>query len=148
MKSSLKINSTQMNGIDSNRLSNGIRQYMDGENYSYKQATTTVLQNEGWELRNVAGLERYKEFYNTESGETANAVWYNTTMVPATDNPFVTNALRVRNNGIHSWVEPNEWETPYDCRKGRRMIKKTQWREKRRQEKEKSNMSIHKEHVY
>ena len=95
MKSSLKINSTQMNGIDSNRLSNGIRQYMDGENYSYKQATTTVLQNEGWELRNVAGLERYKEFYNTESGETANAVWYNTTMVPATDNPFVTNALRV-----------------------------------------------------
>ena len=53
-----------MNGIDSNRLSNGIRQYRDGENYSYKQATTTVLQNEGWELRNVAGLERYKEFYN------------------------------------------------------------------------------------
>jgi len=148
MSSSLKINSMQMNMIDSNRLSGGIQQYMEDEDYSYNQAVMAVLKNEGWTLRNVGGVERYKEFYNTESGEVATGVWHKKMMVPVTDDPFVTNAFRVRTNGIHSWVEPNEWQTPYDCRKGQRMLKKNQWRRKMNEKTQKSNMGINKEHVY
>lgn len=144
----LKINSMQFNMVDSSRLSGGIQQYMEDEDYSYNDAVMAVLKNEGWELRNVGGMESYKEFYNKDTQQVVGAVRHRGVLVPATDDPFVTNAFRVRTNGIHSWVEPNEWQTPYDCRKGRRMIKKNQWLQSMKEKKQSSSLKMGKDLVY
>lgn len=148
MSSMMKINSMQMNMIDSNRLSGGIQQYMEDEDYSYNDAVQVVMKNEGWVLRNVGGVERYKEFYNSETNQVVDAVFHKGNLVPATDDPFITNAFRVRTNGTHSWLEPNEWQSTYDSRKGRRLIKKNQWLQSMKERGQNSVMGMGKETVY
>lgn len=145
MSSILKINSMQMNMIDSCRLSGGIQQYMDDEDYTYGEAVETVLKNEGWELRDVLG---YKEFYNKDTGHVANPVNHNGMLVPVTSDPFITNAFRSMTDGVHSWLEPNEWESPYDCRKGRRLMKKNEWRRERQRKKEQAELKMGRDTIY
>lgn len=147
MTSMMKINSMQMNMVDSNRLSGGIQQYMNEEDYSYNDAVAAVLKNEGWELRNVEigfgkGATHYKEFYNKDTNHVTKAVWHRGMLVPATDDPFITNAFRVRCTSTHSWVEPNEWESPYDCRKGQRLLRKNKRREAINERKQRMSMNV------
>lgn len=150
MTSSFTINSTQLNLIDSHRLSDGINQYMDCENYSYIEAAKVVLQNEGWELRKVNGLEHYLEFHNKNTGQVANAVKYKNMLVPVTNDPCVTNAFNIQTNGIHSWIQPNEWHSTstYDTRRGRRLMKRNLWRQKIKENNQRINMDMSKETIY
>ena len=49
-----EVNSQQLNSVDSNVLSGGIKQYME-DGYSYDDAVTEILKNEGWELQEFWG---------------------------------------------------------------------------------------------
>lgn len=149
MSSNFQVTSQQVKMIESCSLSDGIIQTMENDDCSYNDAVQSVLHKQGWEMRNVPGL-KYKEFYNKETKVCVPAfrLKNNNLTVPVTDKPYVTNAFRVRNNGIHCWVEPNEWQSTYDCRTGKRLLKKKLWREQMEQQNQRSSLSTRKEYIY
>ena len=51
-------------------------------------------------------------------------------------------------DGVHSLLEPNEWESPYDCRKGRRLMKKNEWRRERQRKKEQAELKMGRDTIY
>ena len=149
MSSNFQVTSQQVKMIESCSFSDEINQTMDNDDCSYNDAVQSVLHKQGWEIRNVPGL-KYKQYYNKETKNYASVFRIKNTnlTVPVTDKPYVTNAFRVKNNGIHCWVEPNEWQSTYDCRTGQRLLKKKLWREQMEQQNQRSSLSTKKEYIY
>ena len=103
-----EVNSQQLNSVDSNVLSGGIKQYME-DGHSYNDAVTEILKNEGWELQ---------EFWGNSNKSKLNYRFYN------------KNSFRVVYNNFYFNIEPNELKNTFDSRRGRRLMKKSIWLEK------------------
>ena len=95
------------------------------DGHSYNDAVQEVLVSEGWELHDNDG--RFT-FYNKNTTN-INVNRHNGMMVPTTTDNLCMNAFRVVSNGIHFSVEPNEWTSTYDSRRGVTM-KKQLWQDK------------------
>ena len=132
------VNSQQLSQVDSYRLSGGIKQYME-DGHSYNDAVQEVLVSEGWELHENDGRFR---FYNKNTNQYANVNRHNGMMVPTTTDNLCMNAFRVVSNGIHFSVEPNEWTSTYDSRRGRRAMKKQLWQDKMDRKRQKGSLNI------
>ena len=134
----------QLNMVDNTVLSSGIRQYME-DGYSYNDAVMEILKNEGWELREEEG-NRYVKFYNTNTKQYANVNLHNGMLVPTTTDKLCVNAFRVNCSGIHFTVEPNEWKSTYDSRRGKRLMKKAQWLEKKQRLQQSGSLNVSRPH--
>ena len=128
-----EVNSQQLNSVDSNVLSGGIKQYME-DGYSYDDAVTEILKNEGWELQEFwSNPDKSKlnyRFYNKNTKQYASVNRHNGMLVPTTTDNLCVNAFRVVYNNLYFHIEPNEWKSTFDSRRGRRLIKKSIWLEK------------------
>lgn len=135
-----RVSTQQLNMVDNNVLSSGIKQYME-DGYDYNQAVMEILKREGWELQGTEGNGDLR-FYNVVSDKFANATRHNDMYVPTTTDNLCINAFRVVNNGIHSTVEPNEWTSTYDSRRGKRAMKKQLWRDKMDRKRQKGSLNV------
>jgi len=141
------ITSQQVNMIDTNRLSGGIQQYME-DGYTWEEAVEEVLHNEGWELQGNnrfynESMNKYANCYRLDSAAGGHGM-----IIPVSNDPLVTNVFRVVNDGVNAWVEPNEWKSMYDCRKGKRLLKKRLWQQEMEAKKQSSTLSMNKERIY
>ena len=132
------VNSQQLNQVDSYRLSGGIKQYME-DGHSYNDAVQEVLVSEGWELHENDG--RFT-FYNKNTNQYANVNRHNGMMVPTTTDNLCMNAFRVVSNGLYYSIEPNEWTSTYDSRRGRRVMKKQLWQDKMDRKRQKGSLNV------
>ena len=132
------VNSQQLSQVDSYRLSGGIKQYME-DGHSYNDAVKEVLVSEGWELHENDG---HFTFYNKNTNQYANVNRHNGMMVPTTTDNLCMNAFRVVSNGIHFSVEPNEWTSTYDSRRGKRAMKKQLWQDKMDRKRQKGSLNV------
>ena len=134
----------QLNMVDNTVLSSGIRQYME-DDYSYNDAVREILKNEGWELRGEEG-KGYVRFYNTNTKQYASVNRHNGMLVPTTTDKLCVNAFRVNCSGTHFTVEPNEWKSTYDSRRGKRLMKKAQWLEKKQRLQQSGSLNVSRQH--
>lgn len=122
---STKVSQQQLNMVDSYKFSFNIERLMnDGK--SYQEAIAETLENEGWVLQDSP-----LTFYNTKTKQYANVTPYCDMFVPTTNDPYIVNAFRVVYDNLYYSVEPNEWTSVYDSRKGRKFLKNAAYREMR-----------------
>ena len=136
------VNSQQLSSVDNHVLSGGITQYME-DGYSYNDAVQEILKTEGWELKE--GSYGFK-FYNKITNQYASVNRHNGMFVPTTTDNLCINAFRVVTNGGYFRVEPNEWTSTYDSRRGRRQMKKQLWHDKMDRKRQKGSLNVSRSH--
>ena len=132
------VNRQQLSSVDNHVLSGGITQNME-DGYSYNDPVQEILENEGWELQK--GTFGFK-FYNKNTNQYASVNRHKGILVPTTTDNLCINAFRVVTNGTYFTVEPNEWTSTYDSRRGRRQMKKQLWKDKIEKKKQKGSLNV------
>ena len=136
---STKVSQQQLNMVDSYKFSFNIERLM-GDGKSYQEAIDETLENEGWVLQESPFTST---FYNTKTKQYANVTQHCDMFVPTTNDPYVVNAFRVVcDNHLYYSVEPNEWTSVYDSRRGQKFLKNAAYREMRMQKRNRRKHSL------